>query len=172
MKLHFRRTKTWKTLAYGLYFLLLFLCSHAFLPALLPALPLPNMTIPALCLLAMTEDGGYAAVFAVVFGALDAAVLDFATAPLVLFYLLVTLLSAKLFSSLFSRGFLPWLGYTIGWLVLFALLMLFSMVSAWQERVGMAFFTEILAQSVSSLCFAVLTYPLLWRLTRRFSADG
>ncbi|MBQ9428301.1 MAG: hypothetical protein IJU41_02010 [Clostridia bacterium] len=171
MKFRFYTKGTAKTLTYVLYFFFLFLFAHGFLPALSPTLPLPNLTIPALCLLAMREDGGYASVFAIVFGTLDAAILDFAVAPLVLFYLAVTLLSARLFSSFFSRGFLPWLGYTLGWLLLFALFSLFSMVSAWQQRVGAAFLLSLLWQGLSSLIFAIPNYPILRRLTRRFRSE-
>lgn len=171
MKLRLQTGAARKTLAYSLYFLLLFLFSHAFLPAAAPSLPLPNMTIPSLCLLAMAEEGGYAAMFAVVFGALDAAALDFAAAPLVLFYLAVTLLSSRLFSGFFSRGFWPWLAYTLGWLLLYALFSLFYMVSVWQERAGTLFFLVLLREGASSLVFALPLYPLLRWCGRRFGGE-
>ena len=166
-KIHLKKTALVKSAVYTAVFLILLLFSTSFLPALRLTRVSPNLLIAAISLLAYFEGVGYASIFAVCFGALQAGVSGFGSAILPVFYTLFALACAWLYERFFAKNFFAWLCYTGVGLLLYGLIGLFRSVSAWELPIGVDFLTDALYAFGLSLLLSLPLYKLFGLLCRK-----
>ena len=159
MRFTFREEPIIKSVSYAVICLCLELFSFSFLPALGIFKNTPILLVGAVSCLALFEDVRYASFFALIFSVLETLILGTNTLIFPLFYTAFAILCTWLFESFFVKNFLAWCCYTLGGLVIHAVLSLFAPVGNWGITA-----LDIMAEKTlpTLLMSAVLSLPLFW----------
>ncbi len=160
MRFALREKPILKSAVYSIICLCLLLFSHSFFPALQISRNIPYLLIAAISMLAMLEGIKYASFFAAIFGITEAVMLGGSTLLLPLFYTAFAFASVWLFESFFTKNFFTWLCYTVGGLIIHAIISMFSPVANWDITAADLLLYTALPTLCMSLVFSLPLYPI------------
>lgn len=166
MRLSLREQPVLKSALYSVICLALMLFSYSFLPALGIFVNTPTLLVAAVSSLALFEGAKYASFFALIFSVLETLICGTNTLIFPLFYTVFAIVCTWLFESFFVKNYFAWLCYTLGGLLIHALISLFAPVSNW----GIVATDIVLQTTLGSFALsAVLSLPLypLFKLAKK-----
>ena len=164
MRLSVQTQHAVKIICYALLSLAALCFSAAFFPALGVSESVPRITVAIISALAMKEGIKYASFFAVIFGGIEAYVFGESPLVYVLFYGGFAFLCMALFGSFFTKNFFSWGLYTLGGILLFAVLQLFRPVSEWGVSAANVIAGGTLQSLLLSVVFSLPVYPIVAKI--------
>ena len=167
MRLSVQSQRIAKIICYTLLSLFSLCFSAALFPALKISVAVPRITVAVIAALTMMEGIKYASFFAVIFGAVEAFVFGESPLVYVLFYGSFAFLCYALFGSFFTKSFFSWGLYTIGGILLFAVLSLFGPVSAWEVTAADILADNSLKSILLSVIFSIPIYPIVAKIKKK-----
>ena len=159
MRLSLREKPVLKSVVYLLVCILILLFSYSFLPVLRISKCTPTLLVAVVSSLAYFEGAKYASFFALIFSVIETVMLGTNTLIFPLFYTVFAIVCTWLFESFFVRNYLAWLCYTLGGLIIHAILSLFAPVANWGIGAGAIILENVFPSFVMSALLSLLIYP-------------
>ncbi|MBE6678966.1 MAG: hypothetical protein E7598_00420 [Ruminococcaceae bacterium] len=160
MRLSLREKPVLKSVVYTLVCLGILLFSYSFLPAIRIFANTPTLLVAVVSSLAFFEGAKYASFFALIFSVIETVVIGTNTLIFPLFYTVFAIVCTWLFESFFVRNYFAWLCYTLGGLLIHAILSLFAPVSNWEIGAGAIVLENTLPSFAMSAVLSLLIYPI------------
>lgn len=167
MRFTFREEPIIKSTVYAVTCLCLLLFSYSFLPALGVFKNVPVLLIGAVSALALFEDVRYASFFALIFSVVETLIVGTNTLIFPIFYTAFAITCTWLFESFFVKNFLAWGCYTLGGLIIHAVLSMFAPVGNWKITAADILAEKTLPTLFLSIVFSLLLFPLFKALKRK-----